>query len=404
MKKKIKARILVTFFSLFLPLAYSYAEDDSMEDFDSIFDDAEDTEETEAEKAPTLQDTQQQGWNIPLRFTGSFSAQLVASQALNYWSDKNFYPGAYADTVLGTIFTPSEYLTVYSSVIAKLPYCSLDLNTFYIDYNLLDHAFFTVGKTTRSWGNSSIFDTDILDDVTGDPDILALLTVPLLKGSNLEAIVRLDKSAFSASNLDYAMSLEFTIASFSIKPFARTWAQCHGDTLDDPEAGDGAAGLYVTGDIKDWHLTFYGDAHTAHNSWLTYNYSKFVAGIGRYWEIPQKIGFLMEYEGLVYPNEDIKYNQSIGLTAAWSHMCGSRFTPAFTGTYDITDNTGVFTPALTIADVFPHASIYLALPLIYGNTEEDYSNDDDYSYILSGSGSKQLKAYGTIYLKMSASF
>ena len=381
-----------------------YEEDDSMMDFDSLFDDAQDTEVEEEAEAPTIKSSSSSGggWNLPINFYGSFSAEVAYSEAINHRSGDVRIPGAYAIGTFGIVFTPSSSLRIYSSVAATLPYSSFYLNTFYIDYNVFDKVFLTIGKITHSWGNSSIYDTDILDDVTGDPPIMAKALIPLPKGASIEAFVSMASMTVAKTSLQYAFSYEVPLWGFAFKPFARTWAQSYGTTLNDVRAGNGAIGIYITGDIGDNHLTFYGDAHSIYGDYCTYNYSRFVAGYSRYWEIPQKIGFLVEYQGEYYPNSSTHYKQHIGLEAAWNHVGGSRFTPAFTGDYDITNNAGVFSPGLSISDVLPHASIKIALPMIYGNTTASFG--DDIAYTLSGAGEGNLKVYGCIYLKLSASF
>ncbi len=364
-------------------------QDDEM-DWDILFDDAEDTH-VEESAAPVVSKVENSGsWNLPIRFTGSFTAGAGIITALTRDdSTRNTLPAAYATGNFGLIFKPSDKISVTASVSTTIPTSpSVNLNTFYMDYNLWDRAFLTAGKVTKSWKNSELVSTT----ETFSPGIaLAALDIPLPHGANIETIICLntmDKASFES--MDYAAAIQFPLFGFSFKPFCRVI----------PDKQTIKSGLYLSGDLFTLHVAAYGNAKFA-NNYTEYSDSDFAIEAGRYWEVPQKIGFMAGYESNYSMTGG--YKQTVKLTTAWSHVGGSIFTPIITGTYEITNNAFTVIPATQISGILPHATVYAILPMIYGNTSYTFDSDNSSYTTLNGAEDK-FKLYMGLFIKISASF
>ena len=351
-------------------------------DMEGLFEEAEDVEGSENTSVPAPEQAVSQGTPSILSFYGSFTAEAAYSRKLyDFEGDLNL-PGAYISYTFGTALRPSSDLTVKCEINTKFQdNYSLSVSALFFDYVLFNKAYLTVGKTTQNWGNSSIFDTDILDD-TGDPHTLMLVTVPMWHGS-LEGSINL--KALDASNLKnnlyYAAAIEYPLWGFSYKLFARTWPEADSQRTSSC-AGNGAAGLEITGDIFGFHTTLYGAAHTGSESWTNFNYAKCVAGIGKYWSEPQKHGFIVEYQMIADKTKDVIFDHKVSFNSTWRHVADSRYSLGLLGQYNITEQNAYFMPAVSISGL-PHATVNFAVPVLINGATYSTSGDN-ISYSIKG--------------------
>ncbi len=370
-----------------LSLDFSSDEDEDTFDLDALFDDATDTEDAKESSTPPSATQSSSASNAPkiLTFYGTFTTEAAYSRKLYDTSGKLNYPGAYLSYIFGVSLRPSPDLTVKCATQVTFPNYSLSISSLYFDYVMFNKFYLTVGKTTQNWGNSSIFDTDILDD-TGDPLSVIILNVPLRHGSFEGSInLKSDNEYALINNLYYALSLEYPFKGFSYKLFARTWPT-EDSKISESQAGLGALGLEISGDICNFHTTFYGAIHSNSESLASFNYAKCVAGIGRYWEEPQKHGFIIEYQMLTDLAETDIFDHSISFTSRWNHLFNSRYSLALLGQYNITDYNAYIMPALSISGL-PYATVNFAVPILINGATYSIS-EDKINYTINGTAGK----------------
>ncbi len=383
-------------------MASLFAQTDVPDDFDSLFDDAEDSEGTESSAEEQLKSSGIiQAAKQIFSFYGSFVAEAAYSEKVYDREDDNHFPGAALSYTFGISMRPSSNLSAKCALVTSFPNFGVSVSSLYFDYVLFNRAYLTVGKTTQTWGNSAIFTTDILSDTT--PLSLIMVTVPIKHGS-FEASANL--KSFNQQNvlgqLYYAASFEYPFKNFSYKVLARTWAT-ENVSVNHPKT---AFGFEISGDIFKFHTSFYGDIRENEQtweSWTEWDYGKFVCGIGRYWDQFEdigKFGFVTEYQ-LVYNTADSNIiNNALALTSSWRHLFNSRYSLSLAAGWNITNGTGYTIPAVSISGL-PHATVYFATPLLFGKGAS-YIAGDNATYTLTSNGN--FAAFLTTYITLSFSY
>ncbi|MBR4386051.1 MAG: hypothetical protein IKP51_05985 [Treponema sp.] len=377
---------------------------DEMDDLDSMFDDSSDSVGTEStpvtSSGPSL--------NSPMGnivFNGSVKASL--GYIHKFLPEKEKTPYAAFDATIGFTARPSSVLCLKGDIYAKFPGMEWGLKTLYFDYILLDRVYLTGGRTDTKWGNSFIFDTNILDDAklaTSDSSVLdtdddddfskdffGIATVPIGNGE-IQALAqyyytdrdqKLDKQFIS-----FAGCIEYPFGLFSLKAFAKNWPK----VITNTQKMSPVVGLEFSGDVMDWHLTAWGKLHTrvpdkkilySSYTWKKddFDYAKFVGGVSRLWQFgkdPQKIGFVSEFE-TVFDNmdktNDAVVTKSVAFTGSWRHIAGGIVSANVQWYHNIDNSFGSVIPSLSFSGL-PHGTVSFLVPVFYGDQSTTYNKVD----------------------------
>ncbi len=355
------------------------AYEDEMDDIDALFEDAEDDEDAEEKDISNALSV----FNNKITFWGSFNAKLVWLQEM-YPSPSNRYPGASFSSYIGMTIRPYKDLSLQASFQTIFPSMDFTVYTYFLDYNVLGYAFLTLGRTKKSWGNSTIFDTNILDDKATDeyPDASVFLasstskptsydliaTVPFFKGQ-IEGIISYESYSETSLSPDFfegEVLVEYPIGPFSVGFFSKFWNKVAGTHKNN------AYGLEFTGDLFDIHLTGWGSINIDFET-PEITYARSVIGVSKAWLNNPKMGITCEYEFIYNHQQEDQYDYMhyMGLKYAWSHVGGSVFSPSLQWFMGFNDMNGVIAPSITIS-VLPHATISFSVPVFYGNQTVNY--------------------------------
>ena len=391
----------------FLSVSHAvYAQEEDYEeesyDIDSMFDSAEDTELTQEEEqnnqpavTPVTQDLTQ---NIKLY--GSFNASMGLLGKV--YPDDALLPFAAFENYLGFTARPARDITVKGQVYTCFPDFGITIDQLYVDYILKDFMYITAGATATAWGNSLLFDTNILDDEDTDVTVVfnnehkatkrfdALFTIPVGRGQ-IQAIGMYNGSNVNDLDkkyLSYAAAVEYPLGPFSIKLFGRKWASA------DEKAMKPAVGAEISTDLFGNHINLWGKIHTPRGRFEDISYAKFVGGISHLWTPDNlgKIGFVAEYQ-FIYDSrstddkKDVKRSNDLALTFAWRHIGQSDISVAAQWYIHLDDKSGYFIPSLSL-DTFSHVTMTFIAPIIYGGASYTYkttfTSTKDFPTILLG--------------------
>lgn len=375
---------------------------DEMDDLDSMFEDSSDSVGTESTPVAS---TASPSINSPVGnivFNGSVKANLGYIQKFLPEKDKSPYASFYAS--IGFTARPSPVLCLKGDVLAKFPDMEWDVRTLYFDYILLDRIYLTGGRTGTKWGNSFIFDTNILDDATlsvGDSSVLdtdddddfckdffGIATIPIGRGE-IQALAQYyysgPKQKLDKEFISFAGSVEYPFGMFSLKAFARNWPSA----ITKTQPISPVVGLEFSGDLLGWHLTTWGKLHTkvpdkkilyTSYTWKKedFDYAKFVGGVSRLWQFGkagQKIGFVSEFE-TVFDNRDKEngsiVTNSVGFIGSWRHIAGGIVSANVQFFHNIDDTYGSVIPSLSFSGL-PHGTVSFLVPVFYGDQTTTYN-------------------------------
>ncbi len=153
------------FFSLFSQEDDSYIAD--IDDFDSIFEDAQDLEEAVSdteEKPETAVQVVASAFSSMVHFSGNFSGSAGIAYAHKYNEDgKNDNASGIVSlkNTLNMTVAPVNTFVVRGSVYTGIDNgFTVAVNSFYFDYLLLDRFYLSAGKKSISWGNIRLFNSD----------------------------------------------------------------------------------------------------------------------------------------------------------------------------------------------------------------------------------------------------
>lgn len=382
---------------------------DDFNDLDSLFNDSEDIslKEEKSEK-PSESPKKPDKPPFPINLFGTFSTEAVYLEKIYDREDSDDRKlGALLSYDFGISYRPSPNLTFKSIISLDFPQLSISLDSLYFDYILFNRLYLTAGKTSTSWGNSIIFDTNILDDIVTNektsPQGIAILTIPFGHGS-FEGIVNYWGNAkeFKTEDLSYNAAIEYPFFGFSYKLFATKWANSTDKYVEN--AGKGALGFEITGDIKDFHLTAYGTARPSPDDWTSLYYANFVGGISNFKDKPQRHGAVCEYQFIYSDKDDSKtFDNQVALTAIWSHIFDSKFSPVLATKYNINKTAFSIVPSISVSDLIPYAKIYFSVPMIYGDISVDFGDDNNNKFTLTGIENK-FSIWAGLYIKITVSY
>lgn len=348
-----------------------------------LFDDAEDVEGVES--APVT-DSPSKGSSDEKKFEWWGSLTANGGMTFQLFPEGHFSPFAMMSNTLGFTAKPFDDMVVRGSFYSEFPEFDFNLTSLYFDYIMNDKLYITAGKTGTGWGNSRIFDTNILDD-EGDGRVVnpytdetdtgqrfdAILTLPVGKGEIQGIGMYAIGEELSRSNLSLAAKVQYPIGPVSVELFGRKWA------TGDKYWMQPAVGASLTTDIFKNHLNLWGMTHFSPDDIKEQNFkpgiSRFVGGVSRVIETNAwgKFGIAAEYQMTYDPDkeEGNRLTHDVGVTFGWSHAMGSDFSPAVRWWYNPISKQGYVLPSLTFTGL-RHVDITLTVPYIFGGAT--YSN------------------------------
>ena len=366
----------------------------------SLFDDAEDSEGVEsapvtAAASTGTSDEKKFDWWGHLSASGGMTFQLFPEGSMS--------PFATMTNTLGFTAKPFDDMVVRGSFYSEFPEFNFELTTLYFDYIMNDLLYITAGKTGTSWGNSRIFDTNLLDD-EGDGKVVnpytdetatgnrfdAILTLPVLRGEIQGVGMYSIGDELTRDNLSLAAKIQYPIGPVSLELFGRKWA------TSDEFYMHPAVGASLTTDIFRNHVNLWGMTHFSPDDIKDLDFkpgiSRFVGGVSRIVETNGygKFGLAAEYQLTYDPDkeEDERMTHDVGLSIGWSHALGSPFSPVIRWWYNPVSRQGYLLPSLTFTGL-RHVDITLTVPYIFGgatynNGKVSWSSTPDEPLVMFG--------------------
>lgn len=364
---------------LLLQVSFSFSQSfDESDDFDSLFDDAFDMEEVviSEEPAPT-------GLNSLFNASGiRFSGHLDAGIGYGLIYDERLHQTGYLnfENYLYVRAQPSDTVSfsmdLYTGLISYSP--NLNISAIYIDYNLWNKMYISVGKKGLSWTNMKLFDGNTIVGGAGSSTILGTINIPrgkvnmtfvgMLNGSlpdkKDEYIDQNISTSVSLKSVHYAALMESVLYGTLISLQAH---QYH------PEAQ--AFPTYGALELKRtlWGFDVY--AHTDTNFRIESDFGKEsftsyrgIGGFYRKWD-SERTGY--EY-GLnlecrhIYDFASGSHSFEIGEELGWNKLFGNHIALALAGYHNVTGKTGYVTPGFVLKNYFPNANLNTGLTINYG--------------------------------------
>ncbi len=365
-----------------------------------MFEEAEDVEGVES---TPVTDSPAKGTTDEKKF--EWWGSLTASGGISFqmFPEGSTSPFAFMSNTLGFTAKPFDDMVVRGSFYSEFPTFNFNLTSLYFDYIMNDRLYITAGKTGTGWGNSRIFDTNILDD-SGDGRVVnpytdetntgqrfdAILTLPIWKGEIQGVGMYAIGEEISKDNLSVAAKIQYPFGPVSVELFGRKWA------TSDRYWMQPAVGASLTTDILKNHINLWAMTHFSPDDIKDLDFkpgiSRFVGGVSRVIETNAwgKFGIAAEYQMTYDPDkaEGDKLTHDVGVTFGWSHAMGTDFSPAVRWWYNPISKQGYVLPSLTYSGL-RHMDISLTVPYIFGgatysNGKTSWSSTPDEPLVVSG--------------------
>jgi len=230
MKKNIILFLLFSFLCVGLSAQENEFDIDVDDDFDLIFEDAEDkteplTEEVQAAETPVQ--VISSAFSNMVHFSGNFSGDVGLVFIKDESSDTEDEPSGYfsLNNTLNMTVSPSNIFVLHGSLETGISTgFNINVSSLYFDYLLFNRLYITAGKTSISWGNLRLFNnSDFYSSNFSDKDF-GKYQGYLYKTGPLYAA-----SIFVEDNAPYALQIRYPW-SFGTLTFATTIATT--DNLD----------------------------------------------------------------------------------------------------------------------------------------------------------------------------
>ena len=336
---------------------------DDFDDFDSLFAEAEDVVVEEKATPPTpIENTKKQSIN----FTGFLDSDLGVGFSIS--PNDYFSPLAYLslENYLYMNARASDIFGIRASIKTLFPNFTLSLHELYFDYLLLDFLYIQVGKRDITWGNTELFEDNILSDSVNGASVGLSFN---LFNTNFSGIVLSQMSwgnnpVPNLSNLSFAGSIERVFGKLQLNLFGRKWAS------EDSKHKNPLIGLESK--INLWGFDLYNQTY----SHIKFDFNKFentkldklyfTMGLMKDWENP-RIGFIIEYQWIFYDktlNPTSKDSHKLYFKGLISRLFKSTSKIGLEFEHDFVNNIGIITPGY-IYYALPHTDIKFGIPITY---------------------------------------
>jgi hypothetical protein len=342
---------------------FSQESMDEVDEFDSLFADAEDVvvEEQATPPTPVVQNKSQS-----IKFSGFLDADLGVGFSIS--PDDYFKPLGYLALENYTYMNAraSDIFGLRATLKTVFPNFSLSLHELYFDYLLLDFLYIQAGKRDIAWGNTELIEHNILSDSVNGASIGMSFN---LFNTNFSAIVLSQMSwggggVPSFSNLSFAGSVERVFGKLQLNLFGRKWAS------EDINHKNPVIGLESK--INLWGFDLYNQTI----SHIKFDFDKFentqfdklyfTVGLMKDWDTP-RIGFIVEYEWIYYDktlNPTMKDSHKLFFKGLVSRLFKSTSKIGLEFEHDFVKNSGVITPGY-IYYALPHTDVKFGIPITY---------------------------------------
>lgn len=371
MKKIIALSLVLLTFTVTALTAEESIEDASSEDFDFLFDDATDletTDETEQEVTDVVS-------TYPITFSGHLDTDIgygliVSSAGISHTGYLNLANHFYVSS--RPVSPIKIFADIYTSLTNTSP--SLELYQMYMDYNLWDRMFISVGKKNISWGNCRLFDSNTVLGNTQGNTITGTVSIPfgstnLTFAGLMKGTIPSSASGFIDTNINtnvnlkdvsYAGLFDFVVFDTLISLSAH---QYH------PEATDFStiAGLELKRTIFGFDAYMHGNIDfKIEKSMNLQSFDKLnvIAGFYRKWSAPN-MGINIEYRH-GYDFTENKNTCEIGEQWGWNGLFNNKIALVLAGYHDLTNKKGYITPGFVLKNTFPHANLNTGITVNYG--------------------------------------
>ena len=385
-------------------------ENQELDDFDSLFDNATDYEEpiiTEDKNASTDYNVQLGSIKFPIEVSGKMSAEVggaftresMANDVNIYFDFKNYI---YFTT------RPDKYIALKGVLKTCMPNDDDDsesnqflyLYEMYFEYLFINRAYFTAGKKKSIWGNIRLFSngddyndnyalyTNLLYD--SRDQISGIIKIPFGKHTfTMLAMYNVNDSSGNSpgtKDMSLALSAEFIVFNTSLNFFGRRFPEVYGTNAEDHQP------TIVGVELKRTILAFdlYGQtmvrANTLESATRELIKSQFedfssvesitsTVGFYRIWDnIPPYYGLNFEFQNIYHPEleEGTRY-----FTNRFALYCGisklgkkKNIKAGITWNHNIDDKIGVIEPGIVVSRIIPHADWKNGFKFEYGDSTQ----------------------------------
>ena len=379
------------------------------DDFDSVFEGAEDTEEavvTEQVRAGTDYNVQLGSIKFPLEISGKMSTEVGTAYIREF---KKNDATVYFDFKNYIYFTtrPDKYLALKGVLKTSMPDDSNDsesnqlfyLYEMYFEYLFWDRIYFTAGKKKSVWGNIRLFSD--AKDYQGDSDALytnllydsreqisGIFKIPV-GNHTFTALALYNVNSASGNSpgtkdMSLAANAEFVLLNTSLNFFGRRFPMTYGTNSNDHQLT--VAGLEFKKTVFGFDM--YGQTMgrvlsgqkavkkmftSKFSDWSSFNRIISTGGIYRIWnDTAPYVGFNFELQNIYRPEPgdgERFFTNRIALHFAMSKLGPNKDIKIGTKwSHNIDEKTGVVEPGIIFSRVLPHCDWKNGFKLQYGDS------------------------------------
>lgn len=369
-------------------------ESEEYEDFDSLFDEAEDSEEaviTKEEKAGTDYALQFGSLKLPFEFSGKMNAEVGGAYIRE--KDKND-ASVYFDFKNYIYFTmhPDKYLALKAVLKTSLPDDSNDFEgqqylyvyEIYFEYLMFGRVYFTAGKKSSVWGNVRLFSNgdDYSDEEALCTNLLydsrrqlsGIIKVPFWNHT-FTAVAMYNGTSSSGNtvgskDMSFAASLELVFFNTFFNIFGRRYPMSYGEKSEQHKPTIGGIeikrtlfGVDVYGQMLGRVISGWSALENIFSSDFTdlSYFEKIImtGGLYRVWtDNAPHVGFNFEYQTIYHPNAEEDERDFTNRFAFYFGMSklgpGKNIKFGVHWNHNISEKSGVVEPGLVFSRVMPH--------------------------------------------------
>ena len=412
-----KSSVLLLIISLFSFSLFSQEKESDIEDdFDLIFAEAEDVEESVVDEPAKTEIPVQivsSAFSSMVHFSGNFNGEVGLLFVKDEDENTKDEPSGYftLKNTLNMTVRPSNIFVVHGSVETGVSTnFTISVSSLYFDYLLLNHLYITAGKKSVSWGNLRIFNnsTYYSGTVYSKPSAPAKyqgyiwLTGPLYAGNifaednapySLQlkypwsfgtltlAATAANVSKISKDSFNYYGSLELSVLNTNFNLYAKRPEKESGKDKDgnpDPDKvwKNNIFGLEVKRTILGFDTYVQGLARVADyknlNHSAGYDYITGTAGIYRLWDsFDPNIGFNIEYQHEFNPALEPRNIDRLAFEGGVKRIGKKKnMKVGVLSHYNITEKYGYSGLSFIISGICPYADWTNKLAIGYGSKYE----------------------------------
>ena len=407
-KKVVLISVLLPFFSVYAaePKTPEEVLEEQMaleafdDDFDAMFEEAEDTEavKTEVVQGPS----QASDGTFPLRLSGHLDSNFGIGYLYQQDAeDTNKVSGYFTfNNYIYMDARPSRESVIHGTLGISFPGYALGLNECYFDYIIKNKIYFTAGKKGTTWGYPRLltvsstatsdkkkeFDeqgaenTNILADSSAGTTMM--FRIPVWTGTITGlGVYKGSSTSPSFDDIVLAGSVELVFGKTSVNLFARKETKSAGESLG-PLFGLEAKRTILGADVYGQGLTRF-DTQDKFNRLFKGKFNKttlqqmvFTGGLYKWWDAKDPaVGFNIEYQGTcrfetvseVYNGYDIIHRIAFDggvkrLGPAHNIKIGLELN------HNITEKSGYIKPGVIVSGALPNCDWNTGLKWYYGDT------------------------------------